>query len=45
MRWISSSSRMPAASASCAVAAPWTGTFLSRAASLAWVIAVVTSVT
>jgi hypothetical protein len=34
MRWISSSSRTPAASASCAVPAPWTSTFVSPAARL-----------
>jgi hypothetical protein len=45
MRWISSSSRTPAASASCAVPAPWTSTFLSPVACLASVIAVLTSVT
>jgi hypothetical protein len=45
MRWISSSSRTPAASASCAVAAPWTSTFLSPAARLASDIAVLTSFT
>jgi hypothetical protein len=43
MRWISSSSRTPAASASCAVPAPWTSTFLSPAARLASDIAVLTS--
>ena len=40
MRWISISSRTPAASASCAVPAPWTSTFLSPAARLASDIAV-----
>ena len=39
------SSRTPAASANCAVPAPWTSTFLSPAASLARVIAVLTSFT
>src|SRR5919107_2577583 len=34
VRWISSSWRTPAASASCAVPAPWTSTFLSPAGSL-----------
>ena len=45
MRWISSSSRTPAASPSCAVPAPWTSTFLSPAARLASNIAVLTSFT
>ena len=43
--WSSSSSSTPAASASRAIPAPWTSTFLSPAASVARVIAVVTSST
>src|SRR5262249_14652675 len=43
MTWSPISSRTPAVSAGCAVPAPWTSTFLSPAACLAWVIAVVTS--